>query len=189
VISIITGELVHTALDHVVVDVSGIGFQIAITPRHSLKLQKGHKVTIFTRLIVKEDDLALYGFESGSERELFDQLCSVSGIGPKLALTTLAGVDAQGLRNAIAEQNELVFKSIPGIGPKTAKLIILSLSGKVSMVSNDRYPNVLAALSQLGTDDRRAGQIVSELETGLTDSQALKLALARLAAGKLASND
>lgn len=188
-ISILTGTLIHTELSKVVVDVSGVGFEVGITPRHSLKLSLGDSVTLFTRMIVKEDDIALFGFESMGERELFDQLCSVSGIGPKLALTTLSGLTEQSLRNAIADQDEMVFKAIPGIGPKTAKLIILSLTGKVGLSVKSHYPNVLAALSQLGTDDKRAGQIVGSLEPGLSDSQALKLALGQLGSGKLVSND
>jgi Holliday junction DNA helicase RuvA len=189
VISTLSGKLIHTSLAKVVVDVSGVGFEVGITPRHSLKLNLGDSVTLFTRMIVREDDISLFGFESMGERELFDQLCSVSGIGPKLALTTLSGLTENALRNAIADQDELVFKAIPGIGPKTAKLILLSLTGKVGLSVKTHYPNVLAALSQLGTDDKRAAQIVAELEPGLNDSQALKLALSKLGSGKLSGND
>jgi Holliday junction DNA helicase RuvA len=189
VISILTGKIIHTNLDKVVVDVSGVGFEVGITPRHSLKLSLGSSVTLFTRMIVKEDDISLFGFESMGERELFDQLCSVSGIGPKLALTTLSGLTEQALRNAIADQDELVFKAIPGIGPKTAKLIILSLTGKVGLSMRSHYPNVISALSQLGTDDKKAAQVVSALQPGLSDSEALKLALSQLGTGKLVSND
>lgn len=188
-ISILSGTIIHSSLAKVVLDVSGVGFEVGVTPRHSLKLGLGQSVTVFTRMMVKEDDISLFGFESMGERELFDQLCSVSGIGPKLALTTLSGLTETSLRNAIADQDELVFRAIPGIGPKTAKLILLSLTGKVGPSSKTHYPNVLAALNQLGTDDRRAAQIVGELEAGLSDSQALKLALSKLGSGKLSGND
>lgn len=188
-ISILSGKLIHSSLSKVVIDVSGVGFEVGITPRYSLKLSLGESVTLYTRMIVKEDDISLFGFESMGERELFDQLCSVSGIGPKLALTTLSGLTENSLRNAIADQDELVFKSIPGIGPKTAKLIILSLTGKVGLSVKSHYPNVLAALAQLGTDEKKASQIISELESGLSDSQALKLALSKLGTGKLSAND
>lgn len=188
-ISVISGKLIHTQLDRVVIDVSGIGFEVAVTPRHSVKLTLGAEITLFTRLVVREDDLSLFGFSSAGERELFDQLCSVSGIGPKLALTTLSGMTEESLRNAIAEQNELAFKAIPGIGPKTAKLIILSLSGKVGPSSSGRYQNVLAALQQLGTDEAKAAKAISELEAGLSDSEALKQALAQLGSGKLAKSE
>lgn len=184
-ISVLTGNISHTNLDRVVLEISGIGFEVALTMRHVIKLKVGDRATLFTRLVVREDDLSLYGFESSSERELFDQLCSVSGIGPKLALTTLSGLEASALRNAIIEQNEMVFKAIPGIGPKTAKLIILSLSGKVGVAERSHYPNVQAALAQLGTNDSQAVKALSAIEPGLTDSQALKAALAALSAGKL----
>lgn len=188
-ISILSGKIIHTSLDRVVVDVSGVGFEVGVTPRHALKLSLGSSVTLFTRMIVKEDDISLFGFESMGERELFDQLCSVSGIGPKLALTTLSGLTEQALRNAIADQDELVFKAIPGIGPKTAKLIILSLTGKVGLSMKSHYPNVVAALAQLGADEKRSAQIVAALEPGMSDSDALKQALVQLGAGKLASSD
>lgn len=184
-ISILSGTISHTNLDKVVLDISGIGFEIALTARHALKLRLGDEVTLFTRLVVREDDLSLFGFESSSERELFDQLCSVSGIGPKLALTTLAGLEASALRNAIIEQNESVFKAIPGIGPKTAKLIILSLTGKVGIAEKSHYPNVQAALLQLGTNESQAAKALATIEPGLSDSQALKTALAQLGTGKI----
>ena len=85
-ISSLTGELISLSLDRAHLSVSGVGFEIAITPRHSLTLRSGEKTTLHTRLIVREDELSLYGFQSSSERELFDQLVSVNGIGPKLAL-------------------------------------------------------------------------------------------------------
>ena len=81
-ISSLTGELIALSLDRAHLSISGVGFEIAITPRHSLSLKQGQQATLHTRLVVREDELSLYGFQSASERELFDQLVSVNGIGP-----------------------------------------------------------------------------------------------------------
>ncbi len=119
---------------------------------------------------------------------MFDQLVSVNGIGPKLALAVLAGLPEDLLRQAIANGDEAAFRAISGVGPKTAKLIILSLSGKVQLGAG-KYPAVLQALSQLGTNEAKAQQIVASLPADLDDSKALKLALSRLSAGKLTANE
>lgn len=187
-ISSLTGELIALSLDRAHLSVSGVGFEISITPRHSLGLKAGQVATLHTRLVVREDELSLYGFQSASERELFDQLVSVNGIGPKLALAVLAGLPDESLRQAIANQDEAAFRAISGVGPKTAKLIILSLSGKVQLGSS-KYQAVLQALSQLGTQESKAQKIVSALPDGLDDSKALKLALSQLAGGKLSNNE
>lgn len=187
-ISSLTGELIGLSLDRAHLSVAGVGFEIAITPRHSLSLKQGQTATLHTRLVVREDELSLYGFQSASERELFDQLVSVNGIGPKLALAVLAGLPEDLLRQAIANGDEAAFRAISGVGPKTAKLIILSLSGKVQLGAG-KYPAVLQALSQLGTNEAKAQQIVASLPADLDDSKALKLALSQLSAGKLTANE
>ena len=183
-IGLLQGEVLDLALDRVTVMVSGVGFEVMITARHSLKLKRGEQLTLHTKMVVREDDISLFGFETASDRELFNQLCSVNGIGPKLALTTLSGMDSNALRTAISEQNELAFRSISGIGPKTAKLIILSLSEKVS-APHAGYSTVLDALAGLGTDPKKAAAVLSELEPGLSDAEALKAALAKLSRGKI----
>ncbi len=187
-ISSLTGDLIGLSLDKAHLSVSGVGFEISITPRHSLELKQGQTTTLHTRLVVREDDLSLYGFQSASERELFDQLVSVNGIGPKLALAVLAGMPEDLLRQAISNAYEAAFRAISGVGPKTAKLIILSLSGKVQL-GTGKYPAVLQALAQLGANEAKAQQIVSGLPSNLDDSKALKLALAQLSAGKLTANE
>lgn len=183
-LSTISGTVASLAAHSVVVEVSGIGFEIAITPRHSLKLSEGSTTTLQTRLIVREDDLSLYGFQDAQERALFDLLCSVSGIGPKLALTVLAGMDAESLAQAVATGNEAAFRAISGIGPKTAKLILISLGGKVSGSSSPTQQRVVEALIQLGTDEARARDAVAKAN-GDTEAELLKHALAQLTAGKM----
>lgn len=181
------GNVIAIKPDAATISVAGVGFRVAITPRHSLKLRIGQTVSLFTRMVVREDDISLFGFESADDQEVFDLLCSVNGIGPKLAMTALAGMDAQEVRNAVNSQDDAAFRSISGIGPKTAKLIVISLANKVGLSASTRHSRVLEALLQLGTDDALARKALAELDPALDDSQALKAALASLAQGKVQS--
>ena len=185
-ISTLSGTVASLGLDSCVIEVGGVGLHVHLTPRHILKLKTGEKVSVATRLIVREDELSLFGFQSSQEREQFDLLCSVSGIGPKLAMTTLAGMDATGIANAVNSQDEAAFRAIPGIGPKTAKLILISLGGKVGLSSaTPATERVLQALIQLGTEESQARRVLSEIDGSLNESDALRAALAQLGKGKL----
>lgn len=184
-ISHINGTVFELSADRAVISVGGIGLEVAITPKHSMKLAVGELVLIQTKLVVREDDLALYGFESASDTEFFELLCSVSGIGPKLAMTILGGLDSAGIANAVNSQNEAAFRAISGVGPKTAKLLILSLSGKVGLTTRGVNQNVMQALTQLGTDPVRAAKALENLPNDLPEGELLKLALSELGKSKL----
>lgn len=184
-ISIVSGQVLELGAHRVVLDVSGVGFEIAITPRHSITMRLGEKATLFTRLVVREDDLSLFGFASSVEREQFDDLCAVSGIGPKLALTALGGMTVEQIQQAVQASDEAAFRAISGIGPKTAKLILISLSGKSISEANPVKARVIEALIQLGTDEQSARRVVGGLEAELSESEMLKQALGAMGAGKL----
>jgi len=186
VISTLSGTIASLGVDSCVIEVGGVGLHVHLTPRHILKLRAGDKTSIDTRLVVREDELSLFGFQSSQEREQFDLLCSVSGIGPKLAITTLAGMDATGIANAVNNQDEAAFRAIPGIGPKTAKLILISLGGKIGLsAATPEKERVLQALLQLGTEESLARRVLSEIDGSLDESEALRAALAELGQGKL----
>jgi Holliday junction DNA helicase RuvA len=186
VISQLSGTLFELTFDRAVIMVSGVGFSVSLSPRHALKLKIGSEVSIRTKLVVREDDLALYGFESDTDAHYFDLLCGVSGIGPKLAMVILGGLDSTGIANAVNAQNDAAFRAIPGVGPKTAKLLLISLGGKVGLSSTSGVnETVLQALTQLGTDPMRAAKVLSELPAGLSDSELLKQALSTLGRSKL----
>lgn len=185
-ISQLTGTVVELSLDKLVIAVGGVGFSVTITTRHALKISHGQELTLRTKLVVREDDLSLYGFESSTDAEYFDLLCSVSGIGPRLAMTILGGLNAEGIANAVNSQNEAAFRAISGVGPKTAKLLILALGGKVGLSSKSPVSqSVLQALTQLGTDPVRATAILAELPAGLSEAELLKMALTELGRTKL----
>lgn len=179
------GEAISLRPDSVTILVSGVGMRVAITPRHSMKLSRGQQVALHTRMVVREDDISLFGFETESDQEVFDLLCSVNGIGPKLAMTALAGMDADEIRTAVNDQNDAAFRSISGIGPKTAKLIVISLANKVGLSSTSKHSRVLEALVQLGTEESAARTAIQSLDADLDESAALKAALAKLSKGKV----
>ena len=184
-LSTISGKIIHLESHQVVIEVAGIGFEIAISPRLSVQLRLDQEVSLFTRLIVREDDLSLFGFSTPVEREQFDLLCSVSGIGPKLALTVLSGMDSNQLATAVSTGDEAAFRAISGIGPKTAKLILISLGGKVSAEADPVKSRVLQALVQLGTEESSARKAIDSVEASTSESELLRMALAALGSGKL----
>jgi Holliday junction DNA helicase RuvA len=112
-----------------VLDVGGVGYLLAVTPRVSARV--GQEATVETYLHVREDALQLYGFASVDERELFELLLGVSGVGPKVALAIVSGSTPAELRRAIARDDTARFEAIPGIGRKTAQRVVLELKEKL----------------------------------------------------------
>jgi Holliday junction DNA helicase RuvA len=156
----------------------------------------GAEAFLRTALIVREDDLSLYGFEGADELEVFDALRGVTGVGPKSAMGVLAAMTPSEIAGAIARDDDAAFRKVSGIGPKTAKLIVLSLAGKLAILpsatsaakptSHSIEQNVLVALVGLGWNERAASQAVDEAMAGATASEResvqalLRLALTRL---------
>ncbi|MFD3444868.1 Holliday junction branch migration protein RuvA [Microbacteriaceae bacterium 4G12] len=194
-ISSLRGTVLVAAGSTVVIDVGGVGYSVQVTPAHALGLRVGHEATVLTSLVVREDSLSLFGFPGQDELHIFDLLCGVTGVGPKSAMGVLAALDPAAIASAVATEDDAVFRRVSGIGPKTAKLIILQLAGKVVVTSppvsrSAAAPagvqsSVLAALVGLGWSERAAAQAVDEvLAEANGDSESvpavLRLALARL---------
>ncbi|MCU1551094.1 MAG: Holliday junction branch migration protein RuvA [Glaciihabitans sp.] len=195
-ISSVRGTVLGVAGTSAIVEVGGVGLSIQVTPQHALALRIGSEATLRTALIVREDDLSLYGFVDADELTVFDALRGVTGVGPKSAMGVLAAMDPGQIAHAIAVDDDAAFRKVSGIGPKTAKLIVLSLSGKLaiaptSLRTASAHPssvadNVLVALVGLGWNERAAAQAVDEAVAGATDAERdavpalLRLALTRL---------
>ncbi len=130
-ISSVRGTVLSVAGSYVHVDVGGLGYSVQITPQHALTLRVGNEVRLHTALIVREDDMSLFGFASLAELEMFDLLRGVSGVGPKSALGVLATLSPDQIASAVATEDDAPFRKVSGIGPKTAKLIVVSLAGKI----------------------------------------------------------
>ena len=116
----------------IVLDVGGVGYRLHATRAAVRKAERGSEVTLETHLHVREDALELYGFAELAERELFEQLLAVSGVGPKVALAIVSGYSPGELRRAIAREDAALFQTIPGIGKKTAQRVVLELKEKIA---------------------------------------------------------
>jgi holliday junction DNA helicase RuvA len=125
------GRPVANTPEGLVVDVGGVGYLVAATPSVVREADGADEVALHTYLHVREDALQLYGFAEAAERELFLQLLSVNGIGPKVALAIVSGSPASDLRRAIVLGDSARFQAIPGIGKKTAERIVLELKEKI----------------------------------------------------------
>jgi Holliday junction DNA helicase RuvA len=132
-IAAVRGEVMVRRPDHVVIDAGGVGYRLAVSSE-TLKAvpAAGSDTFLHAELIAREDSLALYGFASEDERDLFRMLISVSGVGPKVAIAALSGGSSRELLRAIAAADTKRFQSVPGIGKRTAERIIVELREKVT---------------------------------------------------------
>ena len=132
-IAAVRGEVLVRRPDHVVIDAAGVGYRLAVSAE-TLKAvpATGRDAFLHAELIARDDSLALYGFASEEERDLFRELISVSGVGPKVAIATLSGGAARDLLRAIAAGDAKRFQAVPGIGKRTAERIIVELREKVA---------------------------------------------------------
>ena len=195
-ISSVRGTVLSTAGGLVAIEVGGVGYAVQVTPQHALTLRVGSEARLHTALIVREDDMSLFGFATTEELTMFDLLRGVSGVGPKSALGVLATLTPDQIASAVAAEDDAPFRKVSGIGPKTAKLIVVSLAGKIFAPSggvtfkpspvSSTSQNVVAALVGLGWNERVAAQAVEEVVESATEDGALPVpALLRLALARL----
>lgn len=129
-IASLQGLIASLAPDHVVVVVNGVGYKV-FTPRNSIALRQGEEIYLHTEMIVREDAITLFGFLTIAERDLFNTLITVSGVGPKLALSVVGTMSIDGLRNAVASGSPEMLTRVPGIGKKLAEKIMFELKSKL----------------------------------------------------------
>ena len=133
-IASVRGEVLEVALDHVVIEAAGIGYRVNATPSTLATLRTGTEARLVTAMIVREDSQTLYGFSDNDTRDLFLTLLSVSGVGPRLAMATLAVHDANALRQALADSDVAALTRVPGIGKRGAERMVVELRDKVALV-------------------------------------------------------
>jgi holliday junction DNA helicase RuvA len=194
VISSVRGAVLGIELDHAVVEVGGVGLAVHATPGTLAGLRRGEQVLLATTLVVREDSLTLFGFADRAERELFVLLQTVAGVGPRLALATLAVLDPDTLRRALADGDVAALTRVPGIGRKGAERMVLELRDKVVAPRPDAVAappagggsgreQVVEALVGLGFTARPAEQAVDAVlaeHDGAEASVLLREALRRL---------
>lgn len=179
-ISSVRGTVVHIEQDSVVIEVGGVGLSIAVTPQVARTAHVGTALHLHTSLIVREDALSLFGFEEREELVVFTQLLGVTGVGPKSALGVLATLTVPQIADAVAADDDASFRRVSGIGPKTAKLIVLQLAGKVvasrpsgsgrADASSAVPAQVVQALVGLGWSERVAAETVESVAADAADA-------------------
>ena len=185
----LNGELAHILPTAIVVDVHGVGYQVVFANPYRLQDSLKKQIKVLVQQVVREDSITLYGFISSEERELFQRLISVSGIGPKSAMSILANDDTEGFVNAVESGNVTYLTKFPGVGKKTAQQIILDLTGKFEAVPEETTKAVVStnqatleeakeALLGLGYSAKEITKIWKSLEAAApsTTQEALKVA-------------
>ena len=179
------GRPVARRADGLVLDVGGVGYLVQATPSALRRSDAASEVSLETYLHVREDALQLYGFAEPAERELFELLLGVSGVGPKVALAIVSGSPATDLRRAIAREDSARFQAIPGIGKKTADRIVLELKEKLggeealAQEAGPETPYLVArdALVELGWSLLDAERVLAEVDPELPPEERVRLAL------------
>lgn len=185
-ISSLHGAVLHSTADQVIVDVGGVGFSVAVPADVAHTATVGEKILLHTSLIVREDSLSLFGFADRSELEIFGLLISVTGVGPKSALGVLSHLTVDQIADAVTAEDDAPFRRVSGIGPKTAKLIVLQLAGKVHPVGApskrassgpvDVVDQVAAALVGLGWSEKVAAEAAAQTAAEATDAERASVA-------------
>ncbi|WP_194763944.1 Holliday junction branch migration protein RuvA [Microbacterium sp. UFMG61] len=180
-ISSLHGTVLHSSSDQVVIDVGGVGFSVAVPGDVAHTATVGERLMLHTSLIVREDALSLYGFADRSELEIFGLLISVTGVGPKSALGVLSHLTVDQIAEAVNAEDDAPFRRVSGIGPKTAKLIVVQLAGKVQPVGggsrvstgggSDVVDQVTAALVGLGWSEKVAAEAAAQTAAEATDAE------------------
>jgi Holliday junction DNA helicase RuvA len=185
-ISRLRGKAVAWDADGLVLDVNGVGYRLFATPAAVKKADGADEVVVETHLHVREDAMQLFGFADADERELFEQLLSVSGVGPKVALAIVSGYSPGELRRAIVREDDALFQSIPGIGKKTAQRVVLELKEKIAPLAAVEAPHLGAgdghivardALVELGYSAAEAEQRLAAVDPDLPPAERVREAL------------
>jgi len=170
-IGFLSGKVISSKPTKILLDVNGVGYVIFISINTFEKISNKEKVSLYIHTNVKEDSITLYGFHNESEKEIFELLISISGIGPKLALGVLSGIQTEDLKDAILNGDISRIVAIPGIGKKTADRLILELKSKVGDARIDGEPVVhhgvkqeaVSALTTLGYNYATSEKIVRQI--------------------------
>ena len=172
-IASISGEITQILENQVVINVGGVGLLLNLTEETCLACRVGGKRAFHTYLVVREDQLTLYGFESIEERDLFVHLIGVAGIGPKIAQATLSALAPETIRRAITGDQPEIFAKVPGIGKKTAQKIILDLQGKIQPLEP------LEAVSRMDEIDAEVMEALTALGYSVVEAQSALQSLSR----------
>ena len=180
------GTIVRLGAESVVLEVGGVGYEVAVPVRTLLELPGvGEDAVLHTHLHVREDQLALFGFGGTDDRDLFRLLLGVSGVGPKVAVAILSTMDANELRRVVASEDAAALTAVPGIGKRSAQKLLLELRPKLELPDGELEPSgsrseVRAALEGLGYQREEIGGAMRDLPDDLPVEDLLKQSLQML---------
>jgi len=174
-IGFLTGKIISSKPTQIILDVNGVGYTVNISINTFEKISDKEIASLFIHTSVKEDSITLFGFFTQSEKEMFELLISISGIGPKLSLGILSGIVVDDLKSAISNGNVSRLIAIPGIGRKTAERVVLELRNKVDAIKAEgsikeasSKDEAISALTTLGYQRQISEKVVRDL---LTENQ------------------
>ena len=189
----LTGNVLRRKAGQLVINASGVGYLVNVTPDVYQASFTQTEFSLHIAHIIREDAQVLFGFLSEEELDTFNMLCTVNGVGPKSAMSVLAHLGVAGVSQAVATADDTMFKSVTGVGPKTAKLIVLTLTGKLVTEDSGQLSNVgsqqsvVSALVGLGYQEKLARSVVEGViknGSDLSESELLKSALTSLSSGR-----
>lgn len=188
-IAALRGSVLSVESTAAVIEAGGVGYAVQATPATLAGLRVGQEAFVHTSLVVREDSMTLFGFADADEREVFDVLQTVSGVGPKLALTILATLTPDQLRQAVANADIAALTRVSGVGKKGAQRLVLEIGAKLgprrggdleAPSSNARSGDVVAALVGLGFSERDAESAFSQVEKATPEAEVPELLRASL---------
>lgn len=185
-IATLRGEITQIEENALVVEVGGVGLRVFVPATLRTRLKAGEAVFLFTHLVVREDALTLYGFESQADRELFNLLLGVDGVGPKVALSVLSSMTLDAVQRAVFADEADLLSRVPGVGKKTAQKMALHLKDKLKPTDalarvaamSDKDSEVLAALTSLGYSVVEAQAAIQAIPKDAPDDVEERLRLA-----------
>lgn len=179
-ISSLNGTVLHAASDSVILDVAGVGFAVAVPPDVARMSREGERLFLHTHLVVREDAMTLFGFAARDELDVFGILLGVGGVGPKSALGILSSLTIDQIAAAVESEDDKPFRKVSGIGPKTAKLIVVQLQGKLhspapvprgdGAAPSSVTAQVVEAVTGLGWPERTASEAVEAAAAAANDT-------------------
>lgn len=188
-ISHISGTLENIDQNSLTIDVGGIGYKVFAPATVLASIPPvGEKIKIYTEQIVREDSITLYGFKTKEEKNLFNSLLNVSGIGPKMAMSIISGLPLDKLVSAISQGNSALLSSVPGIGNKTAQRIIIELKEKIgkayalessggpkgALGEDNIISDAISALMTLGYSPKEARDSILKIDTEKTGAKTVE---------------
>jgi Holliday junction DNA helicase RuvA len=185
-IASLKGRIADQIQDSIILEVGGVGLQVFIPTQLLGDVRVGELIHLYTYLAVREDSLTLYGFSSIEERDFFNMLLGVNGVGPRLALAGLSTLNPDTIRRAVFSEQPEIFSRIPGVGKKTAQKIIFHLQDKLDSIKgfrqavemDDTSSQVLEALVALGYSIVEAQAAIQSIPRGTVDDIETKIRLA-----------